>query len=73
MTDEVKVWVVGKYITHNEKGIVWDIYGVYEEKEMAIAACFDKYCFIGPVVMNESMPMDREEWPEVEYPLGSQA
>jgi hypothetical protein len=64
------VWVVGQVMATTDKGIVWDIQGVFDTQEAAVAACRDATYFIGPVPMNQQLPHERVAvWEGCYYPL----
>lgn len=60
------VWLCGKVV---KDGDMWNVQGVFTSEELAIAACRDEYYFIGPVVVDESLPDEPVEWPGAYYPL----
>lgn len=63
------LWVVGKYIDDEDSGIVWEFGGVFDDKDKAIAACQNKYYFIGPVKLNKTLPEEAVEWAGAYYPV----
>ena len=46
MDDDNGVWVCGIYRDKIEAGVVWDLVGVFSDKEKATAACKDWRYFI---------------------------
>ena len=63
-----KLWVVGKYRGGKAKNVLWDFNGVFDSKLKAEEACIDSTYFIGPVVLNQSLPHETIEWPNCSYP-----
>ncbi|MBA7500895.1 hypothetical protein ES704_03657 [subsurface metagenome] len=64
-----ELWIVGKSLSDNEKS-EWEFAGVFDSKDLAIAACIDKNYFIGSVKLNETIPHETVEWKDAYYPLG---
>ena len=64
-----KVWVVGRFVAETEHGNVWDMQGVFETEDEAVAACRDATYWIGPVPLGQSLPHESAAWPEARYPL----
>ena len=62
------IWVVGQYKGATADGIVWELQGVFDRQEMAVAACRDESYFIGPVTLNASLPHETNLWPGCYYP-----
>ena len=61
------VYVVGKYVQETERGAVWELQGVFDDKVLAEAACLTDCHFVGEVNMNEMLPEESVRWPVV-YP-----
>lgn len=59
----MELWIVGQW-----KEPVWELAGVFESEELAIAACRDHTYFVGPAELNVLLPHDTEEWPGCRYP-----
>lgn len=64
-----KMWIVGRFIVETEKGIVWEFQGIFDNEEEAAKACRTRSYFIGPAVLNESLPHETMEWPGCYYPI----
>jgi hypothetical protein len=63
------VWVVGKWRSGEVLASVWDINGVFDSEEKAVAACGDNPdYFVGPLVLNQSAPDETTEWIGLYYP-----
>lgn len=62
------MWLVGKFISVHPEGICWEFQGVFDTEDLAVLACLNEYSFIAPVVLNESLPNEKEEWPGCYYP-----
>jgi len=53
--------------------VVWDVHqgsfgGVFEDKELAIAACYSDGCGVGPAILNEVGPKEEVDWPGFWFP-----
>lgn len=64
-----KVWMVGEYKSGEFPDTVWDVCGVYEEKNKAISACIRSGMFYAELELNKAFPDETVEMPVV-YPLG---
>ena len=65
------MWIVGKYRSgeDNQLSSVWDINGVFDSEEKAIAVCDNRPdYFIGPLTLNESLPDKTTSWFGLYYP-----
>ena len=61
------VWVCGQM--PDEPGEHWAVMGVFTEERLAVAACVDGRCFVGPVQLNVELgDVERVDWPGVYYP-----
>lgn len=60
------LWIVGKDDREGDGG--WEFQGVFDDRELAVMACRGDNYFIGPAILNESLPDDREDWPGSYYP-----
>ena len=49
--------------------VAWELVGVFDSEEKAVAACLDNHCFVGPITLNEITPKERISWPGCYYPL----
>lgn len=61
-----KVWVAGKWIVFPGG---WELHGVFDSEEKAIAACHSRIHFIGPVELNLELPDITVDWPGLYYPM----
>lgn len=71
MPDEVLLWIVGK--VNPENPLEWELQGVFDTEEGAVAACTayqDTNWFVGPVPLNVELLVGTIEWPEMYYPKG---
>ena len=67
----MNIWLVGQW-----KGTEtpWEVQGVFDSEQKAIAACVDDQYFIGPLTLNEEMPQETmREWPGAYYPKAKPA
>ena len=62
-----KVWVCGRVTCYATQS--WQFQGVFRVEALAIAACRDETYFIGPAVLDVSLPEAPMEWPESYYPM----
>ncbi len=67
------MWLIGKVVSVHEDGYCWEIIGIVETEEMAVAACLNETYFIGPMVLNEILPNEKVDWPGCYYPKGPKA
>jgi hypothetical protein len=65
----MELWVCGKHIKETEDGNVWDIQGIFNNKDLALKACKNESYFIAPIIMNEYSPDETTDWPGVEFPI----
>jgi len=61
----VTLWIVGKVWSHR----FWEYQGIFDDEQMAVDACEDDNWFIGPVKMNEKVPVQCMDWPGAYFPL----
>lgn len=65
------VWVVGQTIDETPAtGTVWELFGVFDSEEKAVASCLDVNFFVGPVQINTPFPVETTVWPGCRYPKG---
>jgi hypothetical protein len=64
-----KLWLAGEYIKGKLPNIVWSFIGIFDTKRKAKASCYNLYCFIAPIKLNETSPEETIEFTNVEYPL----
>lgn len=68
------LYVLGKYMGNLSPDefscVAWELCGVFSTREAALKMCLARDYFIGPVEMDEFLPVERTEWPGCEYPLG---
>ena len=62
-------YVVGKIIGYGEIGTIWDFAGIFDDKTLAVKACIDENYFVGAAKLNEFLPEERIDWPDVFFPL----
>lgn len=61
----MELWIVGEWKDDGP----WEIAGVFDSKEKAVAACLNDCYFIGPVILNEALTAETVIWPGAYYPL----
>jgi hypothetical protein len=61
-------WLVSKFIASVEQGVVWDFQGIFETRDLAIAACRNESYSIQSVELNEELPDESSDFPDCEYP-----
>jgi hypothetical protein len=62
------LWIVGQNKRETKSGIVWELQGVFDDKNKAEAACRNESYFIGPANLNEILSDQTEMWPGCYYP-----
>jgi hypothetical protein len=60
----MKLWVVGRVLDMD----YWEFIGVFDDEQLAVNACFDTLCFVGPCILNENVGRETIEWPDSYYP-----
>jgi hypothetical protein len=63
------IWIVGRHIKPDVGNFEWELMGVFDSKEKAIAACTVYYDYIFPGRLNERLPDEPFLPPGLEYPL----
>ena len=64
-----KLWIVGRIFDgKNDSGKEWSFQGVFDSEKQAIVQCLDYRYFIGPAIINETIPTEDEIWPGSYYP-----
>lgn len=48
---------------------VWEILGVFDDEAVAIGHCTERHHFVGPIELNEMLPLERRPWQGSWYPL----
>jgi|GEM_PF-1507829 len=69
----MQIFVVGHVIDKCDAGVVWDILGVFSEKNKAELICYDSNCFVGPLEINKPLPKEIIDWPGCYFPISNQA
>ncbi len=69
------LWLVGQLKAEMPEGKAWEFQGIFDDKQKAIDACVTDYFFVGPVTLNEALPVESmtEGWPGCYYPLLQEA
>lgn len=57
------------WVATQERGNSWEMIGVFESEELAIAACKEPGDMIAPLTMNAVAPRERTDWPDARYPV----
>lgn len=66
----MELWISGQYIKEIKGvGVIWELQGVFDEKEKAVKSCRDRTYFIAPVKLNQEFPHETVQFPEAYYPL----
>jgi hypothetical protein len=63
------LWLVGQFRAVTESGTAWDFQGIFETRELAVAACRNRNYGVIPVLLNEEVPDEKHEFQECIYPL----
>ena len=61
------LWIVGEAC--EPEPLAWRFVGVFDDEDLAVAACMGPNHFIGPAVLNERLAEEPEAWPGAYYPL----
>ena len=70
----MQVWLAGN-VTDPAPGefafrvISWEVIGVFESRNLAVASCYDETCFVAPFEMNAAGPRETTVMMLCEYPL----
>lgn len=56
------------YVVGQNRGDTWEFAGVFDAFELAYAACLTSDFWIGQVRMNETFPIETQEWTELWWP-----
>lgn len=67
-----KVFVVGTYIAETPEGRVWNIEGVFSTQALAEGACVQRENFVGPLDLDERLPVETVPWKDAYFPLAEQ-
>ena len=63
------IWIVGRYTGQDEDGMfLWNFCGAFDDKELAVAACWSDKHFVGPVVVNQAAGK-KHVWVGSWYPM----
>ena len=74
----VRVWIAGKDEDFHSDGSQWDLIGIFDSEEKAVAACEAEasenvICagseFVAPFTLNEILPVEKRTMPGCYYPL----
>lgn len=63
------LYVVGQFRLHLPVGDVWDLQGVFSDRDKAVAACRNETYFLFPVELDAEAPDEPVVPPGLEYPL----
>jgi hypothetical protein len=63
------LWVCGKTVAETDAGRVWEIQGIFDSEENAVAACHTSSHWVGPMTLNEELPDELMLWPGCYYPI----
>lgn len=65
----MELFCVGEYRKGVFPDVVWDLCGVYSSISMAEKACVTPQHFVGPIKLNNDLPMETTKWEGAYYPL----
>ncbi len=65
------VWIVGQFLDEAERGVVWELAGVFTDEARAVAACRDCSYFVGPLALDAPLPHETTAWAGAYYPLAA--
>jgi len=60
-------WVVGRTHRVVPNGQVWELLGIWRDRDSAIDHCAHEHDFVAPVRLDEAMPIGAE-WEGIYYP-----
>lgn len=63
------IYIAGNYIGGEPPNTSWDMLGVFDKEEDAVAACTKLTNFVGPVEKNKRLADEITEWEGCYYPL----
>jgi len=63
----MQLWIAGKSKSLN--GTVWEMIGVFDLYDKAVAACTETNDWVAPITLNEVAPLETTVFPNAEYPL----
>ena len=63
------VWLVGRVIPSDS--MCWECVGIFASEGDAVAACYDRKCFVGAAVLGQAFPHETVAWPGSYYPLAA--
>ena len=65
-----QLWIVGDNLNRDDDDATskWEILGVFDDEQLAVAACTADYHFVGPITLNERLPDEPRPWPSGYYP-----
>ena len=64
---DMELYVVGKINPENHKE--WTFEGVFDDPGLAEQRCFTELHFVGPVNLNETLPIEDMDWIDSYYPF----
>lgn len=66
---DYELYVVGQWIASTDKGSVWELQGVFEDRGVAELKCVGHPTyFVAPIKLNEMLPEELVEWTGLYYP-----
>ena len=63
----VTLWIVGRRFRDSDKQ--WEVMGVFDAREKAVAACRRDLDWVGPIKLNECLSDESIRWPGGFYPV----
>ncbi|MES2625906.1 MAG: hypothetical protein V4628_11560 [Pseudomonadota bacterium] len=67
----MNLFVVGKTTSVSDEAYTWEICGVFNDENVAVANCKDYNYFVGPITLNEALADETTAWPGAYYPNAS--
>ncbi len=66
----MNVYVVGKYLSHDEQDhMIWVYMGIFDKEEEAVKACINEAFFYFETPMNTVFSKDTEDLPYCHFPV----
>lgn len=69
----MKLWVTGQYKSGEFPNILWELAGIYDSEDKAVAACAgDSNMFVWSQELNADIPKETHTPPDFKYPVQCQ-
>lgn len=58
-------FIVGQWLGNDRP---WALIGLYDSEDAAVKACTEDVMFVGPAILNQTLPVEEIPWPGAYYP-----